>query len=310
MPLVSIIMPAYNAAATIRESIESVVNQTYKDWELIVVVDGATDATRDIANEYAKFDSRIKILNLCESTGPSNARNIGASEANGTWLAFLDSDDLWLPRKLEEQVAYHTAHRSCSVSHTDFWIVANGKILRRPWGKLLSPYKHRRGKLLPHLYWKNVIGTLTVMVKREVFQRAGGFDVSLWGTEDHDLWIRLAEDENEFGFISDRLALYRLTLNGVSSAMGKYKSGMKRQISKDVLNNPNVDKYGKKKALGYYYRHFGTAYFKRGEYRIANLYFEESLTYHRVSVISFTTVIYMLLVLLRRFRLWLGKFAA
>lgn len=105
-PLVSIVMPAYNASKFISESIESVLKQTYKNWELIIVNDCSKDNTEEIIKFYSNNDSRIKYYNQKTNLGISEARNKAIIEAKGEYIAFLDSDDLWKKRKLEEQIKF------------------------------------------------------------------------------------------------------------------------------------------------------------------------------------------------------------
>lgn len=104
-PLVSVVMPCYNAAKYIRDSIDSVINQSFQDWELIIVNDGSKDDSLSIINEYVKKDQRIKCINCSQPSGsPAEPRNIGIREARGRYIAFLDSDDIWTVDKLESQI--------------------------------------------------------------------------------------------------------------------------------------------------------------------------------------------------------------
>ncbi|MBR7157068.1 MAG: glycosyltransferase family 2 protein, partial [Bacteroidales bacterium] len=105
-PLVSIITPSYNSEKYIDETIQSVIAQTYSNWEMLIVDDCSNDTTRNIVKKYILSDSRIKLYELPHNSGPSVARNTAIGKANGTFLAFLDSDDIWFPNKLEEQIAY------------------------------------------------------------------------------------------------------------------------------------------------------------------------------------------------------------
>lgn len=104
--LVSIIMPTYNCAKFIEESIESVLSQTYKNWELIIVDDCSNDNTEDIVKRYCETDDRIKYLKLDVNSGAAIARNKGIEQARGKYIAFLDSDDLWMDGKLEKQISF------------------------------------------------------------------------------------------------------------------------------------------------------------------------------------------------------------
>jgi teichuronic acid biosynthesis glycosyltransferase TuaG len=109
--LVSIIMPAFNAAETISESINSVISQDYQDWELIIVNDNSNDNTSAVVASYQMKDSRISLLSVRDNLGPAGARNLGIQAASGRWIAFLDSDDLWCRCKLISQLNFHKANQ-------------------------------------------------------------------------------------------------------------------------------------------------------------------------------------------------------
>lgn len=224
----------------------------------------------------------------------SNARNAGANISNGEFLAFLDGDDLWLPSKLEVQIKFHSCHPSCVISHTGFYRLAHDHVLREPWNeRLLTPHWQKQGCMLPILYWKNVIATLTVMIKRDIFLSLGGFDPSIWGTEDQDLWIRVALNGNIFGFVNKKLALYRVGETSVSNLTGRYKGAKKRILSKHVLHNKSLSRAMIRKAYAYYYRHFGALYLKKGSYKLARLYFLKSLSYECISFLGATTIMHL-----------------
>ncbi len=289
---VSIIMPAYNVSGTISESIESVLKQTYKNWELVIVNDCSKDDTLQVIAPFIQAEPKIKLVDLTKNVGLPAARNAGVENAIGEFIAFLDSDDLWSPEKLKSQINFHIKNPDCAISHTDFEAFnQNGKV-KRPLKKILESNKLKRGVLLPTLYYKNLIGVLTVMMKKNLFWEVGGFDASLWTLEDHDLWIRIAEKGYQYGYLRNVLASYRISPNGISKTLGKYKKAQKTFAEKHVLkiqkSKPVADK-----TKGNYYRHFGTAYFKKGEHKIAHLYFLKSLRLHGVSIISITTIIYM-----------------
>lgn len=130
--LVSIIMPAFNNAGYICESIDSVLAQTYTDWELWVVDDGSTDNTADVVKKFK--DRRIHYVKQAKNKGVAAARNLGIEKSQGRFLAFLDSDDIWLPEKLEKQLAFMN-RKKCGMSYTEYRQFANrsdvaGKLIR------------------------------------------------------------------------------------------------------------------------------------------------------------------------------------
>ena len=156
--LVSVIMPSYNTAKYIGESIESVINQTYPNWELIIVDDCSTDDTEGVVQGYLS-DSRIRFLKNEKNSGAAISRNYALREAKGKWVAFLDSDDVWLPEKLETQIAF-MLENGYKFTCTDYRIRLNGTWLPYVY---TSPKVITRRKLFNYCYFS----TITVMYDRE-----------------------------------------------------------------------------------------------------------------------------------------------
>ncbi|MBL8495637.1 MAG: glycosyltransferase [Rhodocyclaceae bacterium] len=198
MELVSIIVPAYNAETYLRETLDSALGQTYSNCEIIVVDDGSTDSTLAILAEYGE---KIRVIRQ-QNRGSACARNAGVAAAHGEWIAFLDADDIWLPEKTAKQIA------SCgefAISHTDsvcFGETLEHELLR---SSFEPPYA---GKVLKQLLVINFITNSTVMVRRDVFNRFGGFDETYVTCEDWALWLRICA-ENELGYLSDPVVRYR-----------------------------------------------------------------------------------------------------
>lgn len=185
MPNVSVIIPTHNRRDFVREAIASVLAQTYQDFELIVVDDGSTDDTCEVVQEFPG----VRYL-AQENRGVSAARNRGVLHSNGKMLAFLDSDDLWQPRKLEMQVAFFTAQPGARICQTEeIW-------LRK--GVRVNPHnKHKKpsGDIFARSLHLCLVSPSAVMMRRELFERMGGFDESLPACEDYDLWLRIAVTE-------------------------------------------------------------------------------------------------------------------
>lgn len=199
-PLVSVIIPTYNRAALVVEAVASVLAQTWTDYELLVVDDGSTDGTQEV---LAPYRDRLRLLRRPENRGVSAARNLGARESRGQWLAFLDSDDLWLPAKLTRQLQWLAAHPAVQIAQTEeLW-------LRH--GRRVNPKKRHRkqgGRIfLPSLHLC-LVSPSAVMVRRELFLEAGGFDESLPACEDYDLWLRLSW-QYDIGLIPEPLVIKR-----------------------------------------------------------------------------------------------------
>jgi len=182
-PLISIIIPTRNRAALLPAAIDSVLSQTLQDFELIVVDDGSTDTTKEIVRDYG---SRITCLRI-EPSGPSAARNRGIASARADLIAFLDSDDRWLPRKLERQIEHHLSHDAVMISQTrEVWIRNGVRVNARAKHRMCSGWIYEQ--CLPLC----IVSPSSVMIHRRVFEHVGLFDESMPACEDYDLWLRIA----------------------------------------------------------------------------------------------------------------------
>jgi glycosyltransferase involved in cell wall biosynthesis len=180
---VSIIIPTYNRGWIIKEAIDSVMVQDYRDFELIIVDDGSTDNTPDILNSYR---GDIKIFRQ-ENQGVSAARNRGLAEASGRFIAFLDSDDLWLPRKLKRQVDFFSSNPDACICQTEeIWIRNNMRVNPK------KRHKKPRGMIFEPSLALCLVSPSAVMIRRFLFEEVGGFDETLPACEDYDLWLRIS----------------------------------------------------------------------------------------------------------------------
>jgi teichuronic acid biosynthesis glycosyltransferase TuaG len=203
MPVVSVIIPAYNAQEFLARAIRSVERQTFTDFEIVVVDDGSTDATAEAAQAF----SRVRFFRR-PHLGAAAARNRGLQEAGGDLVAFLDADDEWLPEKLARQIEFMERLGS-SFSYTDSYIVRDGR--RQRYSKLAHPY---RGELLAPLIdeWLDqaFITMNTVIATRLLLQSVGGFETGIptGSNEDYALWLKLALRGTRFDYLDEPLALY------------------------------------------------------------------------------------------------------
>lgn len=185
-PLVSVIIPVYNRQEWISEAVDSVLSQDYETFELIVVDDGSTDSTPEVLSSYG---SRIRLISKANS-GVSSARNLGAAFARGRFLAFLDSDDYWLPGKIEAQAEFFRNNPEIRICQTEeIWI-------RR--GVRVNPglrHKKRAGMIFRESLELCLISPSAVMMERSLFEQHGGFDESLAACEDYDLWLKITCSE-------------------------------------------------------------------------------------------------------------------
>ncbi|OQY55494.1 MAG: glycosyl transferase [Desulfobacteraceae bacterium 4572_88] len=182
-PLVSVIIPTYNREEMLREAIDSVLAQEFRAFELIVVDDGSTDSTSEILRAY---QGQIIVIRQ-ENKGVSAARNQGIAAASGKLIALLDSDDLWLPKKLSCQVEFFISHPDTLICQTEEIWIRNG-IRVNPRKK----HKKRSGMIFEPSLSLCLVSPSAVMIRRELFETVGCFDESLPACEDYDLWLRIS----------------------------------------------------------------------------------------------------------------------
>lgn len=203
-PVVSIIMPAFNADRFIAETIRSVRTQTFDAWELLVVDDGSTDGTAQVVETFSK-DLRIRLLRQ-KNAGVAAARNSALKNARGEWVAFLDADDVWCPEKLAEQVKAVERQPQANLVFTNYylWDGERDLELRFKSGKFPACDFERR------LIFYNLFGMSSVLLRRDALERVGEFDQQVAPAEDWDLWLRLADDGLRAAGVDKPLLRYRL----------------------------------------------------------------------------------------------------
>lgn len=213
--LVSVIMPAYNAAPYIGEAIQSVVNQTYTNWELVIVDDGSTDDTAAEARQIVENDLRIKYI-YQPNGKQGKARNTGIKQANGTYIAFLDADDLWIPDTLEVLVKQLSASADVDMIFAQGYF-KNGHDLKNYDTITKSRWDRSDLKLLCEY---NQVPILSVLVKKKALLSVGYFSElpEIQKLEDYHLWLKLMISGYKFQSIPDRLFYYRL--HGSQSTFG------------------------------------------------------------------------------------------
>jgi glycosyltransferase involved in cell wall biosynthesis len=198
-PLVSVIIPTFNRAAMLVEAIGSVLAQSERDFELLIIDDGSTDETQRVCESYG--------AQLCcfkqEHRGVSAARNFGIARARGRFIAFLDSDDLWQRHKLRRQTEWLGAHPEIMLCYTnEIWIRRGVRVNQK------KIHQKAGGWIYPLCLPRCIISPSSVLVRRELFEHVGVFDESLPICEDYDLWLRLAA-RYEIGFLDEPLIIKR-----------------------------------------------------------------------------------------------------
>ena len=231
--LISVIIPAYNAQQYIRQTIESVLSQSYKNIEIIVINDGSTDETPKIIE---CFGDRIRVIHQ-KNMGLSGARNNGIRAALGEFVAFVDADDLWAPDKIGKQVALFNKNPELGFAYTDYSIFGPGA------GKefhKISP-KLYKGYVLKELFCYPFIIVSSVMVKKACLEEVGLFDTDNPSTQDYDLWMRLAERYTA-DFVDEPLVRYRVHSEAMSRDRAFMLHWVLYVIQKQLLRNPGIFK--------------------------------------------------------------------
>lgn len=207
-PLVSIITPVYNAAKFLSETIKSVQNQTYINWELLLVDDCSKDNSADIIKEFQKKDKRVKYIKLEKNSGASVSRNTGIKSAKGRFIAFVDSDDIWKPKKLEIQIHY-MLNENLGFTFTSYRYMKENGIRTNKIAK--APNKIDYNGLLKN----TIIGCSTVVIDRNII---GDFKMPLVRRgQDTATWLQILRNEKYAYGIEDDLVNYRLVGDSLSS---------------------------------------------------------------------------------------------
>lgn len=227
-PLISVVIPTWNAADTLPQTLDTVFNQTWPSIQVVVVDDGSTDHTGEV---LAGYGDRITPVNLGNSGGPSRPRNQGIEHSRGQFIAFFDSDDLMEPDKLAQAMAVFAQH-----PETDF-VCSNFRSIDPAGTQIkadyLADYQQFRSdlqrakvpgtglmpgeKAFSHLLRANFVGTSSVVCRRKVFQEVGPFDETMKNADDIDMWLRIAHHGHGFAFINRVLHSYRITPGGVTA---------------------------------------------------------------------------------------------
>jgi teichuronic acid biosynthesis glycosyltransferase TuaG len=206
-PLISIITPAFKAAGVIRETVASVQAQTHSQWEMLIAEDCGPDETRDVVRELAQGDPRIILVEPDKNGGPAIARNHALARAKGRWIAFLDSDDMWMPDKLERQLAFHRANPDAVLTFTGFRRISDNGA--REGGYISVPPTLTYCELLGN----TAIATSTVLVDRE---KSGDFTMRKTYYDDFACWLALLKGGKIAKGLDEDLMRYRVMDASVS----------------------------------------------------------------------------------------------
>jgi glycosyltransferase involved in cell wall biosynthesis len=257
---VSVIIPTYNSVQYLTAAIESVLEQTFKDYEILVIDDGSTDNTSEAVKCYGEIVRYI----YQENGGVSVARNRGIKESKGKYVAFLDADDTWLPNKLERQIETLTCNLEYKFCFSDFLAVSED----------LQPLEMKRLRLensaISDLLLRgNIVGSIcTVICERSLFDSVGGFDPKLSQCADWDMWVRLAT-LTDFLFVDEPLVTYRQHSSNMSKHAPLLEKDSLLVLEKGFasMNVPNEIKAKRRAAFARNYMVLAGTYYHSGQYR-------------------------------------------
>ena len=233
-PQVSVIIRTYNRALLLQKAIQSVLDQTFQDFEIIVVNNHSKDNTIEVVKSFK--DERIKIINIRNNGIIAKSRNIGLKKSHGDYIAFLDDDDLWGPEKLEIQVEYLRKHPEYYLVYSNAWVIDENGVRD---GLLLKSKCLKEGEIFEELVKTNFIPQPTVLMKKEVFENIGFFneDPSLNPVDDFEYWLRVAS-HYKIGFVKEPLAMYKVHSGSMGIGINFAKLG--QNVLSSLINDPLV----------------------------------------------------------------------
>jgi glycosyltransferase involved in cell wall biosynthesis len=248
MPKVSVIIPTHNRAELLRSAIASVLNQTFQDFEIVVVDDASKDHTQEVIAHFN--DARIKVICNQVSRGDAGARNIGIINSSSEYIALLDDDDEWLPEKLKTQV-YLLDYSSPEVGG----VCTHSLTIEKVSGRVIFTFNPEKDDLVK----ENFIRTSSILLRRACFKQCGLFDESMPTSSDYDLWIRMSE-KFSFKIIKTCLVKYYIHERRLTSNYEKMINGMEMLFEKhNSFFNKNPKAYSQR------YLHLGVLYCYNGE---------------------------------------------
>jgi glycosyltransferase involved in cell wall biosynthesis len=230
--LVSVIIPSYNMGRYLPKSVASVLGQTYSNFEVIIVDDGSSDDTQEVVRQWDN-EPRVRVHRQANG-GLSHARNQGIAHSSGPFIALLDADDIWLPQKLSRQMLLFRDRPQVGVVFSGYERMDDQEQFLP-----MGPTAMYRGKVSGRLFIENFVPASSAVVRRECFERCGGFDVELRTGEDYEMWLRLSA-KSEFDFVPEPLMRYRIWGGQMSrDYRGRYETAI-RVMQRFLDRNPGV----------------------------------------------------------------------
>ena len=263
--LVSVILPTFNRADFIANSVKSLISQTYKNLEIIIVDDGSTDDTENIIKNFK--DERIKYIKLNENHGANYARNTGLKIAQGQFITFVDSDDEFKDVKIEEELKILSQNESTGLIYSWFYRCHNEDV-KEEYKLSLEP--KFGGNIFNELLYKNVIGNPSPLIRKECFDKVGKFDENMQSCQDWEMWIRISKDYN-IEYLDKPLMKTTIHVSQISSNIGYKIQGMEYIYKKyrSYFNN--------NKKLSLFFRKIGNFYSLNNERKKSIEYYIQSI---------------------------------
>ncbi|HRY63217.1 MAG TPA: glycosyltransferase [Patescibacteria group bacterium] len=262
---ISVIIPVYNQTTFLPQALDSIIAQTYSDWEAIIIDDGSEIDIYSAISFYLS-DSRFHYYHWEKNIGVSAARNFGVAQATGEYLAFLDSDDYWLPEKLTKQILMLQSFPAAAVYSDALFIQENCSLFKKSLKQQYGLKSLPSGRLYCHLLEHNLITTSSMVVSKKIFTTLGGFDTNLSQAEEWDLWLKISKT-NSITVVDEPLVVYRVRSRGLhlnNSAMARANEYI---IDKNFCDN-DLTCLSRRKALSNCYLNIAVANlirFDRGE---------------------------------------------
>lgn len=272
MPKVTVIIATYNAIAYLPSTVDSVIQQTFTDFEVLIVDDGSTDETVEWVSKLV--DPRVRLISQANQ-GVAVARNQGIMGAQGEYVAFLDADDLWEPTKLEKQVKCLEENPQVGLVNTS---IVNIDEQGKPLGAVNAP--DVEGNVLKYIVEENLIlcGSAP-MVRRSCLEAVQGFDQKLMSAEDWDLWIRLAA-RYDFAVVREPLVLYRQHLNSKSNNIERHLKHRLKVIDKTFETVARNLQPLKQRSVGRAYLSVAWKLLVQKDYKTSTMYRQKALSYY------------------------------
>lgn len=260
--LISVVIPTYNRSDYLIEALNSVINQTYKNIEIIIVDDGSKDNTKEIVNNYIELNKTKNIRYYYKDNGGvATARNFGIKHSEGVFIAFLDSDDLWKKDKLLKQIKLFNDPK-IGLVHSHYSILKEDN-------QLITNIPEEEGKFNGNMYYKmriyNIVGTSTVVIRKECIDKVGFFEGEYSPAEDYDLWLKISKEYN-FGYISESLVYYReFSSENISRNLTKLENGVIKILNKhwDNISLNKIEKEDRDLAYSRFYSYLATNYYEQ-----------------------------------------------